>query len=458
METQYSIPPSLHSQSSRTSRATSNASISSVCSFSSFSSIDSTNSISMFQSTKPLRRSLTSTSNIKKSNHSTLFDLNDENPLDKLCVPSPISEKVMINEDELNKREIGSPIQKRPIRSKVRRIHSMFYSKKEITDTTNMFDNLMNSSSNLDKILDEDNNLSNSILIQSKIETFKVKNDSIPRINVQTLCKILDGNYNEFFNEITIVDCRFEYEYKGGHINGAVNVSSQKELEVKFLENNDGLKSFQSNKKRLIIFHCEFSSYRGPLMASHLRTCDRNINQDNYPHLDYPDILILEGGYKTFFDSQSQRCFPQKYVEMNDDNHKSTCEKELTRFKRDLKKASSFNNLSFAASINNNTINTTNNNNKHKNKLHRSSTSGMINFSKPSLKSQFLDFTKDNIYDENKPPESLNFAFKFPKPIEKNNNNEMKPPPLPKIAFSQRPHNDTPIIRKKLSRSLTYNM
>jgi M-phase inducer tyrosine phosphatase len=405
-----------------------------------------------------------------------------ESALDKLCVPSPIMEKTLVLDDDtdeqddsdFNKREIGSPIQKRPIRSKVRRIHSMFYSKKEITDTTNMFGNLMNSKSpNLDKIHntddDHEDGLSNSILRKSKIETFNVKNDSIPRISVSTLCKILDGCYQEFFDEVTVVDCRFEYEYKGGHIYNAVNVSSQRELEDKFLNTN--LKknnAFQSKKNKLIVFHCEFSSYRGPLMASHLRTCDRNINQDNYPHLDYPDILILEGGYKTFFDSQSHRCYPQKYVEMNDNNHKSLCERELNRFKRDLKKASSFNNLSFAASVNSaSTINTKTTSTKID---RRTVTSGAINFTRrPSLKSQFLDMTRStndigNISesdDENKPPESLNFAFKFPKRVETPSNQlDRNPSSAASKLFTLQPkeHNDTPIFRKKLSRSLTYNM
>lgn len=389
-------------------------------------------------------------------------DSDNGDALDRLCVESPTVSKILVidnkeDEDDLfsfNKREIGSPIQKKPIRSKVRRIHSMFYSKKEITDTTTMFGNLMNSPSN-QVSLEDDSTLSNSLLKKSKIETFQVKNDSIPRINVDTLCKILDGRYSEFFNEVTIVDCRFEYEYNGGHINGAVNVSSQKELEEKFL-NKDSMsrskstKSFSGKQNNLIVFHCEFSSYRGPLMASHLRTCDRNVNQDNYPHLDYPDILILEGGYKTFFDSQSHRCYPQKYVEMNDHNHKNVCEKELTRFRRDLKKASSFNSLSFAASHNSTATTITSTTVSSSQRRHRRTlTSGMINFARrPSLKGQLLDFRRStadinehaNSEDENKPPESLNFGFKFPSP--KNNNDEADQPKQ--------------VIKKKLSRSLTY--
>ncbi len=505
--------PRLHNgDSTNSSRTTSNLSISSINSISSVSSVDtiSSNSTPSIIKKKSFRRSKTciagsstllhsySVSNIDypkpNFNNDDTDDFNDltmtndlyepaatgnTQSLDFLCVPSPIAERSvnldLDNDDEnerptigLNKREIGSPLQKRPIRSKVRRTHSMFYSKKEITDTTNMFGNLMTTKSPIQSNLNNEDFdgsvLSNSVLEQSKIETFNVKNDLIPRIKVETLCKILDGHYKEFFEDVVVVDCRFEYEYQGGHINGAVNVSSQQELEEKFLNDvkptNNFLAGDQNKKNSLIVFHCEFSSYRGPLMASHLRTCDRNKNQDNYPHLDFPNILVLEGGYKSFFDLQSHRCYPQKYVEMNDNNHKNACEKELTRFRRDLKRASSYGSLSFQSSSSTTTIPSS----SHPKLPHRR-TMTSINFARrPSLKSQFLDFSRSSLdlvtdesgkeneletneltqdtTDNKKPPEIMNFGFKFPlsKPII--NNNESLPPQ-----------------KKKLSRAFTtYNM
>lgn len=499
-KTSHRSRPRLHNDSTSSSRTTSNLSISSINSISSVSSVDSISSSSttnVIKSKKPLRRAKTSIAGSSRLLHSysvsnidfpktTFNDDNDQtftndmyepssglttNNLDFLCVPSPIAERSvnldLENDDAdeqdhlggLNKREIGSPLQKRPIKAKVRRTHSMFYSKKEITDTTNMFGNLMTtspannfqSSTGLNNEDFDGSVLSNSVLEKSKIETFNVKNDLIPRIKVETLCKILDGHYKEFFDEVVVVDCRFEYEYQGGHINGAVNVSSQQELEDNFLNDNSDKNSNNflkdSKKTKLIVFHCEFSSYRGPLMASHLRTCDRNKNQENYPHLDYPNILVLEGGYKSFFDLQSHRCFPQKYVEMNDNNHKNACEKELTRFRRDLKRASSYGSLSFQSSS------TTTTSNMSQPKLPHRRTMTSINFQRrPSLKSQFLDFSRsslDLVTDESdekefeqttedgiKPPESMNFAFKFP---------GSKP-------------SDNQFVKKKLSRAFTYNM
>lgn len=345
-----------------------------------------------------------------------VLDGNGQDDLDKFCIPSPIAERALVDEGAagFNKRDLGSPLQKRSIRSKVRRTHSMFYSKKEITETTKTF--APEREVGLNDTKDEQKE---SLLVKSQIEVFYTKNDLIPRINVDTLCKILDGHYEEIYQNITIVDCRFEYEYKGGHISGAVNASSQQELEDKFLCNRES----EPPSSRLIVFHCEFSSYRGPLMASHLRTCDRNMNQDNYPHLDYPDILVLEGGYKSFFDRQPSRCFPQKYVEMNDDNHKNACEKELTRFRRDLKRASSFNSLSYTASLSQQAIVSSSPANSNSRGIHKRNvtSSGVIFNRRSSLKSNVLDISRKSLKsidpianDENKPPAALDFGFKFP--------------------------------------------
>lgn len=401
------------------------------------------------KSTDDLMKKLLSSVNDEDLSFDTLDVNDDEDDLDKFCMPSPIAER-SISDDGLHKRDLGSPLQKKPIRSKVRRTHSMFYSTKEITETTKTFDPTTEPGS----LNDENASETQSLLAKSKIEIFNIKNDSIPRITVETLCKILDGHYKEFYDSIVVVDCRFEYEYKGGHINGSVNVSSQQELEDRFLHNRP-----DNGKSRLIVFHCEFSSYRGPLMASHLRTCDRNVNQDRYPHLDYPDIVILEGGYKSFFDLQPARCFPQKYVEMNDDKHKTACEKELTRFRRDLKRVSSFNSLSYTASLQQ-SIHSSSSRGLHR----RTATSNAVLFGRrSSLKSNSLDFTRSNVMnsslnetkdedEENKPPASLDFGFKFPLSEKLARTTSLAQPPSDDKHENFQP---SQLSKRKLSRSFT---
>lgn len=84
--------------------------------------------------------------------------------------------------------------------------------------------------------------------------------DGLPRITKETCIDVLLGKYVETLGEYSIVDCRFEYEYEGGHIDGAVNFNDKEEL-AKRLFNNDLVMS-----QKAIIFHCEYSAHRAPIM------------------------------------------------------------------------------------------------------------------------------------------------------------------------------------------------
>lgn len=172
-----------------------------------------------------------------------------------------------------------------------------------------------------------------SILSQEKcpIKTNKVDQDQFRRIDSATLCEIMDGKHSSLYDRHVIVDCRFEYEYKGGHIDGAININSKKLLREELITNAS------STEKVLLIFHCEYSAHRGPQMAMQLRNLDREANMNRYPMLYYPDIVILTGGYSTFFNTHANRCFPQKYVGMNDNTHADTCEREMDKFRRSMK-------------------------------------------------------------------------------------------------------------------------
>ena len=64
-------------------------------------------------------------------------------------------------------------------------------------------------------------------------------------------------------DEFLVLDCRYPYEYKGGHIPGAMNIWNKDTLQEKFFT---GPEYTPSSKRRIIIFHCEFSSKRGPDM------------------------------------------------------------------------------------------------------------------------------------------------------------------------------------------------
>jgi M-phase inducer tyrosine phosphatase len=66
---------------------------------------------------------------------------------------------------------------------------------------------------------------------------------------------------------------------------------------------------------------------------------DREQNVERYPQIYYPEVYLIEGGYKNFFEQCGDRCEPQNYVEMKDkrfcQDYKDVC-KELKKggFKR----------------------------------------------------------------------------------------------------------------------------
>lgn len=50
------------------------------------------------------------------------------------------------------------------------------------------------------------------------------KHRDLKSISVDTMAELLRGTYSNEVTEYTVVDCRYPYEYEGGHIRGAVNL------------------------------------------------------------------------------------------------------------------------------------------------------------------------------------------------------------------------------------------
>lgn len=71
--------------------------------------------------------------------------------------------------------------------------------------------------------------------------------------------------------------------------------------------------------------------------ALYLRNKDRQLNMQRYPLLYYPEIYILHGGYRSFYEKYKERCEPQNYVEMSDSLHKSACAREMNNFRKNTK-------------------------------------------------------------------------------------------------------------------------
>jgi len=123
-------------------------------------------------------------------------------------------------------------------------------------------------------------------------------------ISVQSLAELMKyGQPN--ISEVVILDARYGYEFNGGHIQNAVNISSEgshgrKVAESKMEQLFENKMEFNPDKRRIMVFHCEFSSERGPRMYNLFRSMDRN--KHSYPKLIWPEIYLLKGGFKEFWD------------------------------------------------------------------------------------------------------------------------------------------------------------
>lgn len=156
------------------------------------------------------------------------------------------------------------------------------------------------------------------------------QHDDLKCLTPETVARVLDNEFPEV--EAHIIDCRYPYEYNAGHIKGAQNIYTTEQIVREFLEKP---KISQTGKKTILIFHCEFSSKRGPDMSRFLRNRDRSMH--SYPKLFYPESYLIEGGYKAFFSKCKEYCEPQCYLTMLDENH---CH-ELKRFSQFSKRSKS---------------------------------------------------------------------------------------------------------------------
>ncbi|XP_038269835.1 M-phase inducer phosphatase 3 isoform X3 [Dermochelys coriacea] len=136
---------------------------------------------------------------------------------------------------------------------------------------------------------------------------------------------LLFGEFQSLIETFYIIDCRYPYEYLGGHIKGALNFHRQEDV-FEFLLKKPLFPS-TPQKRIVLVFHCEFSSERGPKMCRYLREEDRAMNE--YPALHYPELYILKGGYKEFFPEYMELCEPQDYCPMHHQDYKA----ELLKFR-----------------------------------------------------------------------------------------------------------------------------
>ncbi|XP_022353890.1 M-phase inducer phosphatase 1 isoform X2 [Enhydra lutris kenyoni] len=152
------------------------------------------------------------------------------------------------------------------------------------------------------------------------------KHQDLKYISPEIMASVLNGKFASLIKEFVIIDCRYPYEYEGGHIKGAVNLHMEEEVEDFLLKKpivpTDG-------KRVIVVFHCEFSSERGPRMCRYVRERDRLGNE--YPKLHYPELYVLKGGYKEFFLKCQSHCEPPSYRPMHHEDFKEDLKKFRTK-------------------------------------------------------------------------------------------------------------------------------
>jgi M-phase inducer tyrosine phosphatase len=73
--------------------------------------------------------------------------------------------------------------------------------------------------------------------------------------------------------------------------------------------------------------------------AKKFRSQDRLLNSGTYPNLYYPNVFILNGGYKDFYALNKEYCYPQAYVEMDDASYRAECKHAMVKHTKQFRRS-----------------------------------------------------------------------------------------------------------------------
>ena len=142
------------------------------------------------------------------------------------------------------------------------------------------------------------------------------KHAGVNCISSQAFASLLKGNAiaNDHIEKVFVIDCRYPYEFEGGHVFSGINLWQESQIKSFFHQNQ------VLGQHVAIIFHCEYSMDRGPTLCKYLRKLDREAHGlDGYPNLYYPHLFVLERGYRLFFQEFQHLCEPCGYTSMFDE-------------------------------------------------------------------------------------------------------------------------------------------
>ncbi|XP_067114946.1 cell division cycle 25 homolog d [Osmerus mordax] len=211
----------------------------------------------------------------------------------------------------------------------------------------------------------------------------RVDHQNLHCISADTVAALLRGQYRDTVEDFLIVDCRYPYEYQGGHIKGAVNLHTKAQIQGALMQvpvlvqlsssgrtpagppggdqdpgglagavwreggQTGSMTSPQpgspmtegSSPRKLIVFHCEFSTERGPRLCGYLRELDRVLHSSVYPLLFYPEVYLLDQGYKHFYCCHTDLCEPRGYVPMRHRDYREQLCRSRNRARSRLRKS-----------------------------------------------------------------------------------------------------------------------
>ncbi len=144
------------------------------------------------------------------------------------------------------------------------------------------------------------------------------------------------------FDNVVVLDARYPYEFEAGHIHGALNIWYAYDAIPLFFDPQNMKKYL----KTVFLIHCEFSSSRAPGLWRKMKLLDEEITQKTFGALDimldgvdedylqmnysaalarrkknngtlrfFPHLYVIKGGYKSFYESYRNLCFPSQYLQ-----------------------------------------------------------------------------------------------------------------------------------------------
>ncbi|KAG7378770.1 cell division cycle- protein [Phytophthora pseudosyringae] len=161
---------------------------------------------------------------------------------------------------------------------------------------------------------------------------YSSKHPDLNVITPGTVAQLLRGEFDEHLAGFELLDCRFPFEFGGGSLIGATSLCDPDKMEAQFFVST----MLEHSTRRALVFFCEFSANRAPKMLRHVRNVDRKLHADSYPELYYPELYLVDGGYKNCFETrQLELCSPSAlYVTMDDERFGDECRHEFAAWRR----------------------------------------------------------------------------------------------------------------------------